>query len=237
MRWGFLFCAPQFLLPTPGIRLTPLLTSLRTARTLSQSSGCRRQGCTDPMERGGRMKGIVFNLLEEVVTQHQGADTWDALLENAGLDGAYTSLGSYPDEQVFRLVAAASLRLDMPAFEVLRWFGREAMPSLASRYPGYFTPHTSTRSFILSVNAIIHPEVRKIYPGADVPTFGFFDDPDGSLLMTYRSPRRLCALAHGFIEGAARHFGEALHVDHLECMHRGDPACRCRITFHGKQQG
>lgn len=181
------------------------------------------------------MKGIVFNLLEEVVTRHRGADAWDALLEGADLDGVYTSLGSYPDEHIYRLVGAASEALGMPPFDVLRWFGREAMPALASRYLAYFTPHASTRPFILSVNAIIHPEVRKIYPGADVPTFGFHDDADGTLLMTYRSPRRLCALAHGFIEGAAAHFGESLDVDHLDCMHRGDPECRCRITFHGKR--
>ena len=186
---------------------------------------------------GDGMKGIVFNLLEEVVVRHQGEDSWDSLLERTGLDGVYTALGSYPDEFIFRLVAAASELLDMPPFEVLRWFGREAMPSLAIRYPAYFDTHDSTRSFILSVNQIIHPEVRMIYPGADVPTFGFRDEPDGALMMTYRSPRRLCALAHGFIEGAAVHFGESLGVDHLSCMHKGDAECRCRITFHGKRQG
>ncbi|MDH4584245.1 heme NO-binding protein [Pseudomonas sp. BN415] len=183
------------------------------------------------------MKGIVFNLLEEVVTRHQGEDAWDALLESTGLSGVYTALGSYPDEHIYRLAAAAAETLAMAPFEVLRWFGREAMPSLANRYPAYFDAHSSTRPFILSVNQIIHPEVRMIYPGADVPTFGFRDEPEGTLIMTYRSPRRLCALAHGFIEGAAVHFGETLGVDHLTCMHRGDVECRCRITFHGKRRG
>jgi hypothetical protein len=44
------------------------------------------------------MKGIIFNLLEEVVIRDHGADTWDELLSATCLDGAYTSLGSYPDE-------------------------------------------------------------------------------------------------------------------------------------------
>lgn len=182
------------------------------------------------------MKGIIFNLLEEVVTRDQGEDAWDALLDSTGMSGAYTALGSYPDEHIYRLVAAAAEMLGMPPFEVLRWFGREAIPSLASRYLTYFSAHVSTRPFILSVNQIIHPEVRMIYPGADVPTFGFHDEPDGTLMMSYRSPRRLCALAHGFIEGAALHYRESVGVDHLACMHRGDSECRCRITFHGKHQ-
>ncbi len=30
------------------------------------------------------MKGVVFNLLEEAVTRAFGADTWDALVDDAG---------------------------------------------------------------------------------------------------------------------------------------------------------
>ena len=54
------------------------------------------------------MKGIVFNLLEEVVIRHHGEDVWDALLDAAGVAGAYTSLGNYPDEDLGKLVAAAA---------------------------------------------------------------------------------------------------------------------------------
>ncbi|MGH6941445.1 heme NO-binding domain-containing protein [Hypericibacter sp.] len=177
------------------------------------------------------MKGIVFNLLEEVVIAHHGEDTWDTLLDAAGLDGTYTSLGSYPDGDIGKLVAVAAKALGISEIEVQRWFGREAMPLLAKRYPGFFTPHNSARNFIVSVNNIIHPEVRKVYPGADVPTFEFKPAEDGSLVMGYHSLRRLCALAQGFIEGAAVHFHETAEVDHLECMHHGKAQCTMRITF------
>src|SRR5438874_2247890 len=43
------------------------------------------------------MKGVVFNLLEEIVVREHGEETWDLLLERAGLGGVYTSLGNYPD--------------------------------------------------------------------------------------------------------------------------------------------
>jgi Haem-NO-binding len=114
---------------------------------------------------------------------------------------------------------------------VLRWFGREAMPILAERYPAFFNAHASTRPFILSVNDIIHPEVRKVYPGADVPIFDFRDAPDGALLMGYQSARKLCALAQGFVEGAAAHYGEILNFEHLSCMYSGDPKCVFRVSF------
>src|SRR5262245_48824720 len=119
------------------------------------------------------MKGVVFNLLEEVVSRSHGEDTWDALLDEAGLAGSYTSLGSYPDEDMSKLVFAASRALAMAPANVLRWFGRGAMPILVQRYPNFFSAHTSTRPFILSVNDIIHPEVRKIYPGRGRPDLRF----------------------------------------------------------------
>lgn len=175
------------------------------------------------------MKGIVFNLLERVVINHHGEAAWDALLDKTGLSGSYTSLGSYPDAEIQALVQAGAEALGMPPANVLRWFGREAMPLLATHYPVFFQKHSSTRSFVMSVNNIIHPEVRKLYTGAGCPHFHFEFAPDGALLLGYNSPRRLCALAHGFIEGAADYYGETVTVEHPRCMHNGDPSCQLAI--------
>jgi hypothetical protein len=92
------------------------------------------------------MKGIVFNLLEQAVVGKYGETVWDDLLDSAGLSGAYTSLGSYPDEEIEKLVAAASAALKVPPDQVLRWFGREAMPLLAKHYPVFFSPHKTART-------------------------------------------------------------------------------------------
>ncbi|MET0179017.1 MAG: heme NO-binding domain-containing protein [Novosphingobium sp.] len=177
------------------------------------------------------MKGIVFNLLEEAVVNQHGEDAWDNLLDAAGLDGAYTSLGSYPDADILRLVQVAAAALGCSSVDILRWFGRAAMPLLARRYGIFFEPHHSARSFVRSVNDIIHPEVRKLYAGAGCPNFVFADDPDGRLLIGYSSPRQLCHLAHGFVEGAADRFGETVELEHLACMMDGSPTCRMAVRW------
>ncbi len=177
------------------------------------------------------MKGVVFKLLEEVVSAEYGEQTWDTLLDTCGLDGVYTSLGSYPDEHVFKLVTAASEALKVSPQEILRWFGRKSMPALAQQYPVFFDTQKSTRPFLISLNSIIHPEVRKVYPGADVPVFDFDVDTSGAMLMGYNSRRKLCALAQGFVEGAAEHFREDITFEHLKCMHHDDPKCLFRISF------
>lgn len=181
------------------------------------------------------MKGVVFNLLEQVVVASQGDDAWDRLLADADLKGAYSSLGSYPDREMLALVQSLATSLQVSEQEVLRWFGCAAMPLLFQRYPRFFAAHTGVRSFVLSVNEFIHPEVRKIYPGAEVPIFVFHEESDGGLLMEYRSPRKLCALAQGFIEGAAGHYNEIVAVKHVQCMHRGDDLCVCRISVDAQR--
>jgi hypothetical protein len=177
------------------------------------------------------MKGVVFNLLQDVVSAAHGEDVWDDLLDDAGLDGVYTSLGSYDDAELMALVAAASAKLGVPAVDVIRWFGREAIPHFAGRYPKLFAGHVETRSFVLTLNDIIHPEVRKLYPGADVPEFDFdLSDPD-VMAMSYRSPRKLCSFGEGLVQGSATHFGEVAHIEQPECMLRGDARCLLQISF------
>ena len=177
------------------------------------------------------MKGIIFNLLEEVVRQEHGEATWDDLLAKAGLEGAYTSLGSYPDEDLLKLVAAASAALQLPADDIVRWFGHDAIPLLAAKYPAFFEAHQSTRPFLLTLNNIIHPEVRKLYPGADVPVFDFELPAEDQLVLGYRSARKLCALAEGLAQGAARYYQEEIVFEQPRCMNRGDDKCIVKMVF------
>jgi hypothetical protein len=177
------------------------------------------------------VKGIVFNLLEEVVSREHGVDAWDDLLDAAGASGSYTSLGSYADAELLDLVMAASSKFAMPPEAVIRWLGHKSVALLAEKYPVFFTPHTSTRTFILTLNDIIHPEVRKIYPGADVPVFDFATEAD-ALLLGYESARRLCSFAQGLIEGTAEHYGETVALEHLKCMTRGDDKCLLSVRFN-----
>ncbi len=178
------------------------------------------------------MKGIIFNLAEEVVRRQHGEDAWDAILVAAGLDGSFTSLGSYPDEHFERIVACAAAQLGTDRRSVLQVVSEGAIPLLAERYPHFFTPHTSTRAFVLTLNDMIHPEVRKLYPGATPPVFGFEPASEDELMLSYTSARGLCALAEGFLHGAATHYGQTVVITQLTCLLDGAGRCllHCRFT-------
>jgi hypothetical protein len=171
------------------------------------------------------LKGIVFNLLQQVVVDEYDESTWDAVLEAAGSKGVYTAVGSYPDEELLALVGAAARLLEKDPDGLVRWFGRRSIPHFAERYPHVFAPHEDTRSFVLTLNEVIHPEVRKLLPGAEVPTFEFETPDERTVVLSYVSARKLCSFAEGLVEGAADHFSETVSIEQTRCMKRGDPRC------------
>ena len=182
------------------------------------------------------MHGIVFNLLEHVVTEEHGEAAWDDLLARAGAAGCWTAVGSYPDADLMRLLEALPGAAERGRDETLRAFGCAAMGRLSVLYPQFFAPHERTTPFLLTLNDIIHPAVRCLYPGADVPVFDVDLDldvaGDGSrLVLGYRSGRRLCHLAEGFVAGAAAHFGERVALAQTQCMLDGAPTCLLTLAF------
>jgi len=177
------------------------------------------------------MKGIVFNVLEELVQRDHGEDAWEDMLDEANVDGIYTSLGNYSDKDLHQLVGAASEMLNLPASAIIHWFGKEALPIFAERYPRLFSPHKSARDFVLHLNDIIHPEVRKLYPGADVPEFEFETPTKNKVIMHYQSHRKLCDFAKGLIEGAAQYYQEIVTTEETQCMHDGAPKCILHLHF------
>ncbi len=124
-----------------------------------------------------------------MITDDHGERVWDDVLEAAGSEGIYTAVGSYADEDLLSLVGTASEMLGVSPDDLVREFGRKAIPHFVERYPQFFIPHADTRSFVLTLNQVIHPEVRKLFPGADVPTFEFSLPDERTVELAYVSKR------------------------------------------------
>lgn len=162
------------------------------------------------------MKGIIFNAVEEAVTNLYSADAWDDLLDAAGVDGNYTSLGNYSDGELLQLVTTGCEMTGLDATELVKVLGRHAFPHLANRYPELVDSASGVHEFLRQVNDIIHPEVLKLHPDATPPKFQFEDRPDGALRVTYQSARKLGILAEGLIYGAGDRFNEDVTIEVIE---------------------
>lgn len=177
------------------------------------------------------MKGVIFNVVEDAVVAGRGDDAWDAVLERSGLDGSWTAIGDYDDAELLALVEATAGMLGLDADELTRRLGHDALLGLAERYPAFLAPHAETIPFLLTLNDVIHPEVRKLHPTARPPRFAFERTGERELVVVYESHRTLCRLADGMIRGAATRYGEVAQVVHEACTRDGAPHCRLRCTF------
>ncbi|NNE73886.1 MAG: heme NO-binding domain-containing protein [Acidimicrobiales bacterium] len=159
------------------------------------------------------MKGIIFNAVEEAVVDLHGPDVWDELLDRAGVDGAYTALGTYPDEDLFGLVGAASALTGDTAANVQRVLGRHCLPVMVRQVEELVQPDMDVFDFLASVHDIIHVEVRKLSPDANPPSIASERIDEETLQLRYRSDRGLPALAEGLILGSGDHFGQPVEIE------------------------
>lgn len=177
------------------------------------------------------MKGVVFNYLAEMVEEGFGLEAWDSILQSTGLTGNYIASETYPDEELMTLVDAAHDKTGIDKKELVRSFGRFILPNFREQSPQFFEAHTDLRSFLLSVDRMIHIEVRKLHPDAALPEFDYDEESSSELTMYYTSPRKLCFLAEGLIDASAEHYKTKYELDHKECMHDGAERCTLHIRF------
>ncbi|MGQ7843124.1 heme NO-binding domain-containing protein [Granulosicoccus sp. 3-233] len=178
------------------------------------------------------MKGIVFNIFADLVTDNFGMEVWDKLIQDtAPASGAiYTSAEVYPDGELIAYVGALSELTGAEPADLIRTFGTYMMHKFHKLHPEYMADHTA-KSFLENVHDVVHVEVKKLHPEALLPEFVYESRGDAQLTMLYSSPRKLCHLAEGLVVGTAEIFGENIELIHSECMHHGAGQCRLELDF------
>lgn len=180
------------------------------------------------------MQGIIFNVLADFVIENHGMAVWNEILEESAVPsgGSYTSGATYADEEAVALATVIAAKLNIRLEDALRAFGEYLFPQLLIRSPGSIQDYTDLQSLLSHLDSTVHAEVKRITPEAYLPVFDFFPDgPRGRL--TYRSKRKMCAIAEGLLQGAAKHYHQHIEIDHIKCMHHGHEQCEWNISFAG----
>lgn len=177
------------------------------------------------------MKGVVFDILRDMVESQHGLDGWQNMLDRTGSDGIYVSTKTYADTELMALITAVSEITNTPKNTLIFNFGEYMVPCFYKRFPNFFNDVDSFIQFLVSVDHIIHVEVLKLYPDAGLPIFDYRDEDENSLTMIYKSPRKLCVLAEGLISGSAKHFDQQYEMEHDACMHTGSDHCLLKIKL------
>ena len=177
------------------------------------------------------MKGVVFNVLEDMVVEQYDMSVWNSILEQQALAGIYTAGASYPDEELFALVGCIAEKTGIDIPDLIGAFGERLFAGLVQRNPIFIETESTLKGFLKSVHDVIHMEVKKLYENPNLPEFTYEEMGDGALLMRYQSPRKLCILAEGLIRGAAHHYQTAISIEHPVCMHKNAPHCDIIVRF------
>ena len=164
------------------------------------------------------MKGIVFTEFLEMIESQRGMEMVDRVIEAAALpnDGAYTAVGTYDHRELVRLLGALSEASGTTVPDLLRQFGLHLFRRFSVLYPDLFAGITNAFAFLRAVDQVIHVEVQKLYPDAELPRFICEDSEPDELVLLYSSPRGLGDLAEGLIHGCVSYFDEPMRLSRTD---------------------
>lgn len=163
------------------------------------------------------MKGIVFTEFQELVESTYGLEVADKVVsKGCPFQQGFTSVGTYDHHILLEMVGQLSAESRASVQELVHAFGKHLFQSFLRAYPAFFKDVGGTCELLNNVETVIHREVRKLYPDAELPHFYFYEAEPDCFKMEYRSTRPFAVLAGGLIEASIEHFGEALAVERLD---------------------
>jgi predicted hydrocarbon binding protein len=142
----------------------------------------------------------------------------------------------YEDGIVLEVIGAVALHEKKSVSAVLEEFGRHFIAWAEPRFRMAFAVD-SAKEFLLGI-CRLHQTVVSTLPKSlqsGPPDFKYESPADDKLIMVYNSPRQLCSLMVGLIQGVADRFGESVAIQQTECMLRGDKLCRFELQFRPRE--
>ena len=162
------------------------------------------------------MKGIVFTGFLELVEDKFGLEIVNQIINDCELDtdGVYTSVGTYSHKDMFKMVGRLSELKNIPVPELLEIYGEYFFDVLSKRYPQFMNQPNSFK-FLQSIDSYIHPEVLKLYPTAELPSFEAKIIGKNEMTLLYKSSQKMSDFAIGLIKGATNYFNEKVNINKI----------------------
>jgi hypothetical protein len=187
------------------------------------------------------MHGLVFVTWEKYIKERFGSSLLQTYRDAIGETAATSPLANrvYDDATLVAGLQAFSAISKVPANTLLREYGRYFITNGLTRHLcAYLLSRVNNGRDLLLAMRDGHQQMRRTPDGLTPPLFTYASipsDPHGLILM-YDSPRKLCPVLLGAIEGAAERYGEQVHVTEQTCMNQGAPVCRFEIHFRPTSQ-
>jgi len=164
------------------------------------------------------MKGAIVKALEETIEERHGEETWETVLETAGVsdDLSFVLASSdVDDDVVVDLFEATAETLDVSMQAVADEFGSHWVTEFAPEmYGAYFKDPDSAREMLERMDDV-HDKVTRRIDNANPPDFEIQERDDDSVVMEYDSDRDLVEIMLGAARGVGEYYGEDVDVRRL----------------------
>ena len=177
------------------------------------------------------MNGMVFTEIGNFARSRLSVEAWRDIERLAGVPSRiYYRVADYPDEEAFALLSALSAALQEPVAVTIESLGEFIVPDLLRIARSWIKPEWKTVDLIANTERTIHELLRSEGSQTNPPRLQCRRAGPQEVVVTYDSPRKMCALAKGIIHGLGRHYGERIAITEPTCMLRGDPACQLIVS-------
>lgn len=182
------------------------------------------------------MHGLIFVTWEKYLSDRFGASLLASYRVKIGETPATAPHTNhvYDDAILLAGVSAACELTGMPIDTLLREYGRYF---IANGLTGYLCAFLlkkvhHARDLLLIMNSA-HAQLRRTPDTLTPPLFHYqmVAARPNDLILIYESPRKLCSVLLGAIEGAAERYNEQVRIVERTCLKQGHMACRFEIRF------
>ena len=126
------------------------------------------------------------------------------------------TVSNYLDEEIAAIMKATSELTGTSEDTLYEDFAAFTVPSLMSTYEPLIDPKWSLADLLLNLEDGVYRMIRTRSPGAQPPRMQFERIGPGQLRFHYDSPRRMPALAKGFVKGIAAYYGVTVDIQEQE---------------------
>lgn len=174
------------------------------------------------------MKGHIFNLLEDFISEIAGDEKLYAILDQCSFDTSksFVRTENYPDEMLLELVDHAVATLGITVAQAHFAFGEWLYPKLSKLVPASMTDFSHPAPVLIRLDDIHKVELKKLYPDATPPTFSYISIDNQHAHLVYHSPRRMFDLVAGVLQGMAKHYKVGIDIQ-LVTPYHGDDDSAC----------
>jgi hypothetical protein len=182
------------------------------------------------------MHGLIFVTFERYLAERFSSgvvQTYHEALSDESARHPFTNR-VYPDADLLAGMNAVSRATTISVDQLLREYGHYyILNALTGNLCAYLLNHVHCARDLLLLMRKAHAQMAHAIEGVDPPIFDYKAiTPDmNSLILIYASPRHMCSLLLGTIEGAAERYHEEVSFVERACMKMGAPSCRIEVHF------